>query len=101
MAQGGKREGSGRPKGSRNKKTIAQTEAIEKAGITPLEYILAVLRDETQEQSVRLDAAHKAAPYVHAKLATGTVNVNGNVAHQVTRIIIEEADGDSDDQAAT
>lgn len=28
-------------------------------------------------------------------------NVSGNVAHQVTRIIIEEADGDSDDQAAT
>lgn len=29
------------------------------------------------------------------------VNVSGNVAHQVTRIIIEAADGDGNDQAAT
>lgn len=70
MARGGKRSGAGRPKGSRNVKTLEQVEAIVSEGITPLDYMLQILRDETQEQSARLDAANKAAPYVHAKLAS-------------------------------
>lgn len=70
MALGGKRPGAGRPKGSRNKRTIKQAKAAQESGLTPLEYMLAVLRDETQDQSVRLDAANKAAPYIHAKLAS-------------------------------
>lgn len=70
MPQGGKRTGAGRPKGARNTKTITQSRAVKESGLTPLDYMLSVLRDETQEQSVRLDAANKAAPYVHAKLAS-------------------------------
>lgn len=70
MAQGGKRKGAGRPKGARNRKTVEQTEAIADSGLTPLDYMLSVLRDEGNEPSVRLDAANKAAPYVHAKLAS-------------------------------
>ena len=38
---------------------------------------------------------------MHGYNEPAKLNVNGNVAHQVTRIIIEAADGDSDDQAAT
>ena len=94
MPSGGKRPGSGRPKGARNKKTIAQTEAVQKAGITPLEYMLSVLRDETQEQSVRLDAANKAAPYIHAKLATTNVSVTGEMVHRILREVIDEQDAD-------
>lgn len=68
--KGGKRPGAGRPPGQPNKKTREVIEAIKAEGITPLEYMLKVLRDESQEPAVRLDAANKAAPYVHAKLSS-------------------------------
>lgn len=40
------------------------------SGLTPLDFMLGVMRNEANPQDVRLDAAHKAAPYVHAKLAS-------------------------------
>jgi len=36
----------------------------------PLDYMLSVMRDEQADTATRLDAAVKAAPYVHPKLAT-------------------------------
>jgi len=38
--------------------------------MTPLDYMLKVMRDEENPAEMRLDAAHKAAPYVHPKLAS-------------------------------
>lgn len=70
MARGGKRPGAGRKPGARNKTTEKQRKAIAESGLTPLDYMLTVLRDENNPLDVRLDAANKAAPYVHAKLAT-------------------------------
>jgi hypothetical protein len=60
----------GRQKGTPNRKTAETVAKIEAAGLTPLDYMLGVLRNENNDQATRLDAAHKAAPYVHAKLAT-------------------------------
>lgn len=59
----------GRRKGSRNKRTEAQAAAIECSGLTPLDFMLGVLRDPEHDYDVRLDAAKAAAPYVHPKLA--------------------------------
>lgn len=71
MAQrGGKRPGAGRKKGTPNKATQAQRKAVQEAGITPLDYLLSVMRDETADQALRIDCAHKAAPYVHPKLSS-------------------------------
>ena len=70
MARGGARPGAGRPKGRRSDKTVERLEAIAAAGITPLDYLLGVMRDVAQEPAVRLDAAKSAAPYVHPKLAS-------------------------------
>lgn len=67
MAKG--RKTGGRKKGSRNKRTKAREAAIESSGLTPLEFMLGVLRDPKQEYEMRLDAARSAAPYVHPKLA--------------------------------
>lgn len=39
------------------------------AGITPLEYMLSILRDEQADKSQRFEAAKAAAPYVHPRLA--------------------------------
>lgn len=67
MAQGGARKGAGRKKGGHNKMT---EEAIAKAsdGLSPLDYLLEVLRDPGEDTSRRLDAARAAAPYCHARL---------------------------------
>ena len=63
----------GRKKGSLNKKTILRAQTAENQGLSPLEFLLSVVRDETKDIAVRLDAAKCAAPYVHARLQTTTV----------------------------
>lgn len=78
MAKGGKREGAGRKPGVPNKRTAAQAEAIEASGLTPLNYLLSVLRDEGLDREARVDAAKAAAPYVHARLAA--VEHSGGIA---------------------
>lgn len=60
----------GRQKGTPNKATAAKAAEVAASGLTPLDYMLRVLRDEGNDQAVRLDAAKAAAPYVHPKLAT-------------------------------
>ena len=65
----------GRQKGTPNKKTQAVVAAIESSGLTPLEYMLQAMRDETNPVSVRLDAARNAAPYVHPRLTA--IEVSG------------------------
>lgn len=70
MARGGRRENAGRKKGVPNTKTQEQIKAVVESGITPLEYMLGLLRDEMQDPERRLDAAKAAAPYVHAKLSS-------------------------------
>ncbi|GMB80531.1 hypothetical protein NN6n1_13130 [Shinella zoogloeoides] len=71
MAQrGGKRDGAGRKAGSPNKRTEQQVAKIEASGLTPLDYMLNILRDEDADAKDRMWAAEKAAPYVHAKLAS-------------------------------
>lgn len=47
-------------------------------GLTPLDYMLTMLRDESLEPKARFDAAKAAAPYVHAKLAS--VEHSGGIA---------------------
>lgn len=70
MSRGGKRSGAGRPAGAVTQKTREVAERAASQGITPLEYMLSVLRDEKQDQGARMDAAKAAAPYIHAKLAS-------------------------------
>lgn len=70
MARGGKREGAGRPAGATTKRTREVAERAAEEGLTPLDFMLNVLRDEDADFKDRMWAAEKAAPYVHAKLAS-------------------------------
>ena len=70
MARGGKRENAGRKPGVPNAKTQEQIKAVVDSGLTPLGYLLDVMRDGGREDNVRIDAAKAAAPYVHAKLSS-------------------------------
>lgn len=81
--KGGVRPGAGRPKGSPSKgprsaaaKLAAITDQIataEYTGLTPLEYMLSVMRNGKLTVDTRLVAARDAAPYVHARLQSVTL----------------------------
>jgi hypothetical protein len=66
--KGGKREGAGRKKGSKQKKTVDLALKAAQEGLTPLEFMLQILRDEEQPHDERKWAAEKAAPFIHARL---------------------------------
>lgn len=68
MARGSKTGGRG--KGTPNRATAAKAAEIAASGLTPLDYMLNVLRDENIEWRRRDEMAKAAAPYVHPKLAT-------------------------------
>ena len=74
-ARGGKRPGAGRKQGAPNKATAKRQKEVAASGLTPLDFMLTVLRDEAASMDNRMWAAEKAAPYVHAKLAS--VEVTG------------------------
>lgn len=67
MAQGKKT--GGRQKGTPNRKNAALVAAVEASGLTPLEYMLSVLRSPETPPDMKFEAAKAAAPYVHARLA--------------------------------
>ena len=84
VAHGGSRTGAGRKAGA---PTAMNQEARAKAaagGITPLDYMLGILRDDAKTEALRFEAAKAAAPYVHAKLANIDANVKANVDGTVT-----------------
>lgn len=71
MARGGYRPGAGRPKksgGASKGDLVAEAKReARKSGMSPLEYMLAVMNDEGGDPDRRDKMAIAAAPYVHAK----------------------------------
>lgn len=70
MGHGGARPRAGRKPGSSTKMNEEARQKALESGISPLDYMLDLLRDENKPQDVRFEAAKAAAPYVHAKLAS-------------------------------
>ena len=85
----GKKTG-GRQKGSPNKATAARERAITASGLTPLDYMLQVLRDEAEDPRRRDWAANAAAAYCHPKLANIEL---GNKNGEAFRVVLENGDG--------
>ncbi len=77
--RGGRRKGAGRKKGAATKRTQELVERATASGVTPLEFMLQVMRGEPPEGAtpseiiafvgLRFEAAKAAAPYVHPRLA--------------------------------
>jgi len=74
----------GRKAGTRNRKTAELIKAVEATGITPLDYMLSVLRDEEKPESVRLQAARDSAPFIHSKLQSLEVETSVTTNHVVS-----------------
>jgi hypothetical protein len=89
---GGKRPRAGRPPGSRNRRTRETVAAVEQ-GLTPLEYLTSVYRDERQDSRLRLEAAKAAAPYVHAKLSQIEVQATADFRSLTDEQLVEEIRG--------
>ena len=81
------RKTGGRAKGSPNKVTAAKAVAIAASGLTPLDFMLAVLRDEARDHVERMDAAKSAAPYVHARLAAVELETGDGLRSMLAEII--------------
>ncbi len=113
MAKGAKT--GGRKAGTPNRKTQEQITAVVSTGITPLEYLLQVMRaplppevlDQVQQDPKgietlavlanwhdrRIDAAKAAAPYVHPKLSQVEMNANVTTDHESA---LDELEGAGD-----
>lgn len=100
---GGKRPGAGRPKGSKNKNPNKRRDVAQRAlesGVTPLDYMLSVMRQEIPENAdravkvamveQRLEAAKAAAPYVHPRLSS--VEHSGGLDVGIRELTDEELD---------
>src|SRR3954451_5718153 len=61
----------GRQKGAVDK--IKREAILAVQGITPLDYMLDIVRNEQEDKTMRLDAAKAAAPYVHPRLQSTTL----------------------------
>ncbi|WP_051903694.1 hypothetical protein [Neorhizobium vignae] len=70
MSRGGKRDGAGRKLGAPNKATQERQRRVAATGITPLDYMLKVMRNPEASDERRDEMAKAAAPYVHPKLAS-------------------------------
>lgn len=80
MTHGGKRPGSGRRKSALNKMTaLAKRKALE-SGITPLEYMLNVMRNDRADTKRRDDMAKAAAPFVHSRAIEHTGRDGGPIS---------------------
>jgi hypothetical protein len=76
-ARGGARKGAGRKPGAATKKTREIAEKAMAEGVTPLEFMLAVMRASSEHEdpkvqvareAMKFEAAKAAAPYVHPRL---------------------------------
>ncbi len=65
---GGARQGAGRPAGSINRRSVEILAAVAD-GMSPIEYMLNIMRNEAADADSRAWAAEKAAPYFHPKPA--------------------------------
>jgi len=88
--RGGPRKGAGRPPGSASRKTREIADRAAEEGLTPLEFMLQVMRNEANEPRERLSAAVAAAPYIHPKLASieHTGKDGGAIEHGVNLNIV-------------
>lgn len=98
-SQPGERRG-GRKKGAKNKASVERQKKVAESGLTPLDYMLSVLRGQHPEgsepavilawEAMRFEAAKAAAPYVHPRLAAVEHSGKGGGA-----ILVKLDDADS------
>jgi hypothetical protein len=82
MARGGARPGAGRKRGATTTKTREIADKASSEGLTPLEFMLSVMRDEEADRAERLDMAKASAPYMHPRLAAVEMSGDMTLRHE-------------------
>lgn len=77
----GERRG-GRQKGVPNRATAAKAAEVAASGLTPLDFMLNILRDREATTADRFEAAKAAAPYVHPRLAATVLSGSLNLTQE-------------------
>ena len=75
-----------RKRGAPNRKTKPKNEAIDASGLTPLDYMLTVMRDSRAKPERRDNMAKAAAAYVHPQFAPITADVTRLVGRLLAEI---------------
>lgn len=86
----------GRKPGSPNKASAAREAEVKASGLTPLQYMLKVMRDDNADKARRDDMAKAAAPYVHPKLAN--MQHTGRNGGPIQSVDLTKLSGDQLDQ---
>lgn len=102
-SHGGRRPGSGRKAGSATKRTREIADKAAEEGITPLEYMLQVMRAPSEHEdprvqvareAMRFEAAKAAAPYMHPRLQATEHSGPGGKDLGLPVLLIETDDED-------
>ena len=75
MSHGGARAGAGRKPGTINRFSKDLLDKAAQSGQLPVDYLLQVMRDQSLNTRLRIDAAKAAAPYVHQRLSAISVDL--------------------------
>jgi hypothetical protein len=82
MPRGGRRPNSGRKKGSTIKKSQIIAAEARDAGLTPLEYMLDIVRNSSLDPARRDAMACASAPFIHPRLnAVAAVDTNAGAGY--------------------
>jgi hypothetical protein len=99
--RGGARVNAGRPKGSKNKRTLAREamriEAL-KGGVTPMEYLysrLAIYKKSADHEKAE-KIASELMPYCHPRLSAVETKLDGHLStYEAQPIPVEQRDSDA------
>jgi hypothetical protein len=86
--RGGARPNAGRKSKTRELLIERSRLSVVNADITPLEYLLELLSDKTNDRDTRYKAAVAAAPYVHPRL--NAIEHSGNIASKTTHELTDD-----------
>jgi len=82
----------GRQKGTPNRATVQRQQEVAESGLTPLDYLLSIMRDEQAVIDMRIDAAKAAAPYIHPRLAAIDHSGSLLISHETALEELDDAE---------
>jgi hypothetical protein len=89
----------GRKPGTKDKLVAAREAAVLKSGLSPLDYLVGVYRDESEPTATRVDAARTVCQYVYPRLQS--VDVNGREGQPLIVQVLRFSDLAVEEQKST
>ena len=81
-ARGGRRDGAGRPLGSKGKRTAEAAQMATDLGADPVQFLLLAMSDEKLNMKDRIECAKAVAPYIAPRLSAVESRVTNVKSHE-------------------